>query len=133
MNNDEYRNKQIETLGPLISTPLTCYAAPEGLPISVLQPSPSFPLMPKVCLRIVASMHGDINRFESFLQNDLGLTKGVDYERHHNGMRHGMGYFDFPNPSIIQRLESYTLEKGLKPKVFAKMSGPPWLSDEKYR
>ena len=117
MSKYEYLNKQIEALSAEIGAPITCWSSPDGLPNSVLQIEPVFlPMTPSIPLRICASLGGGIRLLDSFLKDELGLVEGTDYERHNNGMRHGACYFDFYNPELIQRLETYARDKGLKPK-----------------
>lgn len=131
-----YENRKIETLGSLIGVRFLCWSAPEGLPDSVLQPSPTFPLMPKVPLRIrfSASDPSRDDALEVFLKSEFGLTKGVDYERHHNGMRGGIDYYDFPDATMIDRLETYARDRGLKPKEYLKSEpAPSWMKIAKLR
>lgn len=128
MSNNEYVNRKIETLGSVIGGGFRCWSAPEGLPDSVLQPSQSFPLMPNVPLRIRAHIYDDgVDRLETFLKQEFGLTKGVDYIQHHNGKRGGRDYYDFADPTLIGRLETYAQDRGLKPKEYLKLENPPWM------
>lgn len=130
MSNDSYRNKKIEALSPLVGAPFSCCVAAEGLPNSILNMEPVlFSLAPKIAMRLVVSPHGDTRRLDDFLQNEIGLTKGVDYEQHANGYRGGMLYFDFGSPEIAEKLEAYSKSKGLeaeKPREYMKVQPLPW-------
>ncbi|WP_191554152.1 hypothetical protein [Brevundimonas aurantiaca] len=130
MNRDEYINRKIETLGSVIGGGLRCWSAPEGLPNSVLQIEPVlFPQTPKIPLRIRADIYDDngVDRLETFLKQEFGLTKGVDYIQHNNRNRGGNDYYDFTDPTLIGRLETYAQDRGLKPKEYLKLENPPWM------
>lgn len=114
MDTSTYRNRKVEALSPIVGTPFSCLASPDGLPTSTLQPSEPWALpLPVTYVRLVTSPHGDERRLKDFLASELHLREGVDYQQHGNGYRGGRLYFDFADYSVVERLEALADKKGL--------------------
>lgn len=115
---DILRSKTVETLSREVEDGFRCWYAADGLPSKFVfwfEPGDperhgDKPTDPPLKMFLVAGGAGD--NLESYLTNELDLTKGVDFRRHANGERGGLRYFDIDSDDAVAKILARAAERG---------------------
>lgn len=110
-----YRNENIEAIDNDAGVFFGCMSSAGGLPNDVLGPVMDLLGHPTSYVRIEVETTAEGKKLDAYLQERVGMTSGLDYKLHGNGLRGGIRYFDFFSPDAITRLETFAAKNGFKP------------------